>query len=258
MKLEGRVAAITGGTRGIGRAIAEAVLREGGLVLMNGRSREKYEATVEEIGAPDRCHFFPGDVTDKAVAEGLVDETIKRFGKIDILVNNAGGIRVPAPFVDLPDDEWDYAIAWNLNAPFWSSRRAIPDMLKRNWGRIINMSSMYGKMSTPSVAHYVTTKHGLNGLTKAIAAEFGQMGITCNSICPGLIITDIVRDTAPDTAATIGMTYDEYVDFVVSPSMIKRPNTVEEVAAMAVLLCSEEGGGITGTMMSVDGGSAPY
>jgi 3-hydroxybutyrate dehydrogenase len=258
MKLEGRVAAITGGTRGLGRGMAEAFLAEGAKVVVNGRTAEKGAATLAEIGAGDALHFHAGDITKQENAEGLIDEAISHFGQLDILVNNAGGLNVPASIIDMPDEEWLFALDWNVNAPFWATRRALPGMVERGWGRVINISSMFGKMASPSVSQYVTTKHALNGFTKAVSVEYGAQGVTCNSICPGLVITDIVKDNGPDTAATLDMSFDEYVDMIVAPSAIKRPNTVEEVAAMAVLLASDVGGGITGTMMSVDGGASPY
>ena len=258
MKLEGKVAAVTGGTRGLGRGIAEAFLAEGARVMVNGRNAEKAQATMDEIGAGDALHFHAGDITKQENAEGLVDATIAHFGQLDILVNNAGGVNQPAMVVDMTDEEWLSTLDWNLNAPFWATRRALPGMIERGWGRVINMSSMFGKVGCPGISQYVTTKHALNGFTKAVSAEYAAGGVTCNSLCPGLVITDVVEATGPDAAAAIGMTYDDYVDMLVAPSDIKRTNKVEEVAAMAVLLASEAGGGITGTMMSVDGGSSPY
>ena len=257
-KLDGKVAAITGGSRGIGRGIAEAFLAEGAKVVINGRSREKGEKTLAEMGAGDAAHFVAGDVTSREVCEGLVEETVRHFGTIDIMVNNAGGVGDPAMLVDMKEEEWQFVLNWNLNHPMWCTKAALRHMLPKRWGRIIHVSSMYGKLAIPAVSHYVTTKHALNGFTKAIAHEVGTEGVTVNAICPGFVMTDILVETGPHTAKASGMEFEQWLEAVVSPSAIKRMNTVEEVGAMAVLLASEEGGGITGAMLNVDGGTAPY
>ena len=258
MELEGRVAAITGGTRGIGRAIAEAFLAEGAKVVINGRSPEKGQRALDEMGAGDNATFFAGDVTDQAVCEGLIDHTVEHYGKIDILVNNAGGGGASCLLADMPDEDWNFVLDWNLNHPMWCMRRALKPMMAQQWGRIINISSMYGKVPLPMVSHYVTTKHALNGLTKCVAHEVGTMGITVNSLCPGGILTDVMEEMGPDTAAALGMEFEEFLTFMASPSAIKRLNDVEDVAMVAVLLASDAGAGITGSMISIDGGTAPY
>jgi 3-hydroxybutyrate dehydrogenase len=256
--LDGRTAVVTGGTRGIGRGIAEMLHAEGANVVLNGRSEAKGQQALDEMGGGDRLHFIAGDVQQQSVCEGLVASAVEKYGSIDIVVANAGGVGDPAPVAELGDEEWNSVLNWNLNHPFWLARAALKHMIPAGWGRIIMISSMYGKIPIPGVAPYVTTKHALNGLTKVIAQETGTLGITCNALCPGLIITDIVRDTAPASAAAIGMEYDDYVNMIVSGSAIKRPNTVDEVAAVARLLCSDAGAGITGATLSIDGGSSPY
>jgi 3-hydroxybutyrate dehydrogenase len=254
----GRVALITGGTRGIGRGIADALLAEGAMVVVNGTSDDKGRACLEEMGARDRTHFISGDVKDQQVCEGLVESTVARFGSIDIVVNNSGGGGQTSLTVDMPDEEWEASLNWNLNHPFWCTRAALRHMIPNGWGRIINLSSMYGKVPLAGFPHYVTTKHAINGFTKAVAAEVGSQGITVNSLCPGVVLTDIWEQNAPAAAAAMGMTYDEYVATIVAGSALKRANTVEEVAALAVFLCSPAGAGITGACLSVDGGTAPY
>jgi 3-hydroxybutyrate dehydrogenase len=257
-KLDGRVAAITGGTAGIGRAIAEAFLAEGATVSLNGRSQTKGEKVLAELGAGARASFQAGDVTQVENVEAFIDGTVARHGKIDILVNNAGGGSVLVPTVDMPYDAWDHTIKWNLYSTFWASKRALPTMLAQHWGRIINISSVEGKHGKPVLGPYVAAKHAINGLTKTIAQEYGTQGVTCNSICPGLVITDIVNENGPSTAAAMGMTFEEMVALYSSEAATKRPTTVEEVAAVAVLLASEVGGGITGSAISVDGGTSAY
>jgi NAD(P)-dependent dehydrogenase (short-subunit alcohol dehydrogenase family) len=258
MKLEGKIAAITGGTAGIGRGVATAFLNEGATVVINGRNQEKGEKVVSELDGADRAMFVAGDVTKREDVDQLVATTIERFGRIDILVNNAGGAARLAPTVDLYDEDWDLVMKWNLYSTFWATRAALRDMLPRKSGRIINISSVEGKHGKPVVTSYCAAKHAINGFTKAVAKEVGTEGITINSICPGLILTDIVLDNGPKTAAAMGITFDEMVDLYVQDSAIKRPNTVEEVAAVAVLLASEEAAGITGATFSVDGGTAAY
>jgi NAD(P)-dependent dehydrogenase (short-subunit alcohol dehydrogenase family) len=256
--LDGRVAVVTGGTRGIGRGIAEAFLTEGASVVVNGRSAAKGQAMLDEVGAGDRLAFYEGDITEQAVCEGLVDFAVERYGSIGLLVNNAGGAGDPAPVVDMTDTIWQFVLNWNLNHPFWCTRRALKHMIPAGWGRIINISSMYGKVPLPTVAHYVTTKHALNGLTKVVAQEVGTLGITCNAICPGFVMTDVLMEDGPNTAAAMGMTFEDWLNAVVQPSALKRVNTVEEVAGMALLLASDAGAGITGALLNVDGGSSPY
>ncbi|MCC6383163.1 MAG: SDR family oxidoreductase [Dehalococcoidia bacterium] len=258
MKLEGKVAAITGGTRGIGRGIAEAFVQEGATVALNGRSQAKGEQALREMNAGERVIFVAGDVTKQSDVESFVDETVRRFGRIDILVNNAGGSSGFAPIVDLEDGPWQEAIDWNLNATFWGTRRAFRYMIPQQWGRVVNISSVEGKHGKPGIAAYVTTKHAINGFTKAAAKEVGTLGITVNAICPGLIITDIVRENGTAAAAAMGLTFEGMVAKFAEEAAIKRQNTVEEVAAMAVLLASDVGAGITGALLSVDGGTASY
>lgn len=258
MKLENKVAAITGGTAGIGRAIAESYLAEGASVTVMARNQTKAQRMLDELGVGNRCVFMTGDATSQTDVESFVDTTIERFGGMDILVNNAGGAGELQPVSDLPDDAWDLVMKWNLYSTFWASRRAVKPMIANGWGRIINISSTEGKVGKPVLTAYTAAKHAVNGLTKSMAKEVGTLGITVNAICPGLVITDIIRDNGPRTAEAMGMSFDEMIEMFAQESAIKRPNTVEEVAALAVLLASEAGAGITGATLSVDGGSAPY
>jgi 3-hydroxybutyrate dehydrogenase len=257
-ELDGRVAAVTGGTRGIGRAIAEAFLAEGAKVVITGTSPDKGAQALEEIGRPDDVLFVQADAKQRADCERVIDTTIEHFGKIDILVNNAGGASNHAMVADLTDEALDDALKWNLWSTFWSSRRAVKPMLEQGWGRIINISSVEGKVGKPGVAIYVTAKHAVNGLTKSMAQEVGPMGVTVNALCPGAIETDIMMNEGPAAAEAMGLTYQGLLEWFAEESAIKRLMTVEDVANLSVLLASEAGGGITGSLISVDGGSAPY
>jgi 3-hydroxybutyrate dehydrogenase/3-oxoacyl-[acyl-carrier protein] reductase len=257
--VDGRTAVITGGTRGIGRGIAEILLEHGANVVVNGRSEEKGQQALKEMGGGDNVHFIAGDVMKKDDVEALVDGAHERYGSVDVLVNNAGGITGHGMIADLDDWAWLGTIEWNLNSAFWATRRALRYMVPQGWGRIINISSVEGKQANkPGVSNYITTKHALNGLTKATAFEYGPMGITCNAICPGAIETDIMKASGPDAAATAGLTYEQFLQSYADESMIKRLNMVDEVAAMALLLASEPGAGVTGALLNVDGGTAPW
>jgi 3-hydroxybutyrate dehydrogenase len=258
MKLEGKVAAVTGGSAGIGRAIAEAYLEEGASVAIMARNAEKAASVLADIDAGDRLIFIQGDAMDQDAVEGFVDKTAEHFGRVDILVNNAGGAGDLQPTINLSDEAFDECMKWNVYSTFWGTRRALKYMTENQWGRIINISSMEGKHGKPVLTAYTTAKHAINGMTKSVAREVGTQGITVNAICPGLVITDIVRDNGPKTAEAMGMSFDEMVAVFSKEAAIERPNTVEEVAAVAVLLASDLGGGITGALLSVDGGTAQY
>jgi 3-hydroxybutyrate dehydrogenase len=152
----------------------------------------------------------------------------------------------------------DVTVKWNLYSAFWASRKALEYMIPQQSGRIINISSVEGKHGKPAIPAYVTCKHALIGLTKAIARENGTSGITCNAICPGLVWTDVLVATGPDSAREMGLTFDQMVDQFAQETALKRISTIEEVAAVAVLLASDVAGGITGSAYNVDGGTAAY
>jgi 3-hydroxybutyrate dehydrogenase len=257
-KLDGRVAAITGGTAGIGLGIAKAFLAEGASVALNGRSKDKGDKVLSELGVGERAIFIAGDVMNGDEVDAFIDQTRDHFGHLDILVNNAGGAGVLLPTVDMPFDDWEMTIRWNLHSTFIATKRALPGMIAQGWGRIINISSVEGKVGKPVITAYVAAKHGIIGLTKGVAREVAEQGVTVNAICPGIIITDIVKENGPRTAAAMGLSFDEMIALYTAESAIKRPNTVEEVGNAAVMLACDLGGGITGAAISVDGGTSPY
>lgn len=258
MQLDGKVALITGGSTGIGRGIAEAYLAQGAKVAINGRNADKGALALKEMDAGDNAVFLLGDVTQREDVDALVEGTVERFGAIDILVNNAGGLIATAPVADLSDEDWDYAIRWNLYSAFWGTRAALKHMIPAGRGRIINISSIEGKHGKPGIPAYVVSKHAMQGLTKAVAKEVGTMGITVNALCPGLVWTDILQQTGPDSAAAMGLTFDEMVKQFSDETAIKRLNTVEEVALVAVMLATDAAAGITGALYSIDGGTAAF
>lgn len=258
MELEGRVAAITGGTRGIGRAIAEAFVAEGAKVVINGRSEDKGRQAIEEMNAGDAVDFIAGDVKTREGCEALVDRAVEKYGRIDIMVPNAGGSTGAAPVAEMTDEAVQDALLWNYWHTFWSMRKSLEHMIPQQFGRIINISSIEGKAGKPAVSHYVANKHAINGLTKSCAQEVGTLGITVNALCPGAIETDVMKSEGPGAAEAMGMDYQGLLDWFASESAVKRLNEVEDVALVATLLASDAGAGITGSLISVDGGTLPY
>jgi 3-hydroxybutyrate dehydrogenase len=256
--LQDRVALVTGGSRGIGRAIAEAFLAEGAKVTITGTNADKGAQAIHEMARPDDTLFVQADAKTREDCERAVDAAIERFGRVDILVNNAGGASNHAPVADLSDEAMDDALKWNLWSTFWSSRKVVKPMVERGWGRIINMSSVEGKVGKPGIAIYVTAKHAVNGFTKSMAQELGTTGVTVNALCPGVIETDITRAEGPGAAEAMGITYEQLIEHFAQEAATKRVMEVEDVAAVAVLLASDAGGGITGSLISIDGGTAPY
>ncbi len=258
MRLDGKIAAITGGTAGIGLGMAAHFLNEGARVAIMGRNADKGEKALKELNAGDRAIFVAGDVLEQADVEGLIDRTNDQFGSLDILVNNAGGASDLEPLVNLPNEAFDNVMKWNVYSMFWATRHALKILMEKQSGRIINISSMEGKRGKPVFTAYTAAKHAVNGFTKSLAQEVGTIGITVNAICPGLVMTDAITDNAPASAERMGITFEELINYMTEESALKRPNTVDEVAALAVLLASDEGSGITGAILSVDGGTTQY
>src|SRR6478609_5098312 len=181
--LDGKVACITGGTRSIGRGMAEAFVAAGAAVVVNGRDEAKGRQAISEMSAGDqsvasRLEFFGGDASKQETVEGLVDFTIEHFGRLDICCLNSGGVLHTAPVAQMSDEEWALEVDWNLNQVFWGMRRALNHMIPREYGRIIVTSSVEGKLGKPGIAGYATTKHAVNGLVKSAALEVGTLGIT--------------------------------------------------------------------------------
>jgi 3-hydroxybutyrate dehydrogenase len=258
-RLDGRVAVITGGSRGIGAGMVRAFLRAGARVAFNARNPERAEALVNELQSPGALWYCQGSVTRSEDVTRLIDGAVERFGRLDVLVNNAGGSGAMAPVAELDEAAWEDDLRLNLTSVFLATKAALQHMLPAGYGTIINVSSVEGKVAVPSMAAYVATKHGVNGFTKAVAAEVGRSGITVNAVCPGLILTDAVLEGGPGLAASLGMSFDDMVEKVFkAKSLTGELNTVEQVAHLALFLASEAGRGITGAALSVDGGIAPY
>ena len=213
---------------------------------------------MDGLAAGDSVHFIAGDVKLRADCEAVVQGTVDHFGAIDILVPNAGGGSDYAPVAQMTDEAMNDAMVWNFWHTFWTMRAALNHMIPREWGRIITMSSVEGKVGKPAISSYVAAKHAINGLTKSAAKEVGTLGITVNAVCPGAIETDVMMSQGPGAAEAMGLTYQGLLDLFANESAVKRLNDAEDVAAVAVLLASEAGAGITGSMISIDGGTSPY
>ena len=256
MPLDGQVAAITGGTGGIGRAIAEEFVAQGAKVVVGGRNAVAGQHTVEEFGGPERARFHQGDVACREVVDGIVGCAVDAFGQLDVMVLNAGGGESPGPVYSLTDEQWDRDMRVNLHHVFWGLRRSLQVMIPRRRGSVIVMSSIEGRQSKAGLAGYSTAKHALCGLTRCAALDVEPFGITVNAILPGLVDTDKLRSNGPAAAQEMGLgSLDELVELFVGDSAIGRPNTVEEVAAVALFLASDVGRSITGGLFPVDGGT---
>lgn len=255
--LAGRVAIITGSTSGIGLGIARALAGAGADVVINGLGNaDDIEATCQHLARETgvRVAYNGANLMEAAGASALVTNTIADFGKLDILVNNAG-IQHVSPIEDFPTDKWDAIIALNLSASFHTIRSAFGPMKAAGWGRIVNLASVHGLIASPYKSAYVAAKHGLVGLTKTIALEGAQFGVTCNAVCPGYVWTPLVEAQIEDTAKVRGISRDEVINNVLlaaQPS--KRFVTVEELGAYAAFLCSDGACSITGAALPVDGG----
>jgi NAD(P)-dependent dehydrogenase (short-subunit alcohol dehydrogenase family) len=246
-KLNDKVALITGGGRGIGRAIALTFAQHGARVAVAARTREQVETVAQEIG--DNAVALVCDVANP-------DQVAQIFADIkpDILVNNAG-IAESATLINTTDELWHRHLSINLSGTFYCTRAALPAMLEKRWGRIINIASIAAKTGAPYIGAYAASKHGVLGLTRALAMEVAASGITVNAICPGYVDTDMVSRGVEQITSKTGRSAEEALEILKRMSPQNRLVTAEEVAAMVLLLASDEGRGITGQGINIDGGS---
>ncbi|MDQ7840332.1 MAG: 3-hydroxybutyrate dehydrogenase [bacterium] len=253
--LEGKSAVVTGAASGIGLAIAQDLARAGASVCIADlhavRGRQAADAIVTAGGV---ARFVRTDVAHSDDVRAMVEVAVADFGGLDILVNNAG-LQYVAPIVDYPEDKWDLLVGVLLRGTFLCTKYALPHMIRRRWGRIVNIASAHGLVASPFKSAYVSAKHGVAGFTKVAAWEVAEHGITVNAICPGYVRTPLVEGQIADQARVHGIPEAEVVQrIMLEPHAIKRMIEPDEVAAMVVYLCSEAAGMITGAALTMDGG----
>lgn len=255
--LKSLAAVITGSTSGIGLGIARALAESGADVMLNGFGDkdeiEKIRAEIEtDFGV--KALYDGANMTKPEEIAGMIARAEKAFGKLDILVNNAG-IQHVSPIESFPIEKWDAIIAINLSSSFHTTRAAFAGMKERKFGRIINIASAHALVASPFKSAYVAAKHGIMGLTKTVALEGAEFGVTCNAICPGYVKTPLVEKQIPDTAKARGMTEEEVIQKVILEAQpTKKFVGIDEVAALAVFLAGPNGGSMTGAAYQIDGG----
>jgi len=255
--LRGKIAIVTGSTSGIGLGIASALAAAGCDIMLNGFGDAVAIADIAQGLTADhgiRVAYSPADMAKPAEISEMVRATVEQLGDVDILVNNAG-IQHVAKVVDFPEDRWDAVIAINLSAAFHAAKAALPHMIAGGWGRIINIASAHGLVASGEKAAYVTAKHGLVGLTKVIAIEAANSGVTCNAICPGWVLTPLVRQQIEARAAAQGISFQQaHDDLLREKQPMLQYTTPEKIGGLAVFLCGEAASTMTGAALSIDGG----
>ena len=247
MFLSGKRALVTGSTSGIGLAIARALAGEGAEVVLNGFGDE---AEIAKLKDELTASHVNADLTTREGCEALMAEA----GAVDILVNNAGMQHV-SPVEDFPPEKWDMVIALNLTAAFHTTRLAVPHMKASGWGRLINTASAHSLTASPFKSAYNASKHGIAGFTKTVALELAQTGVTANCISPGYVWTPLIEGQIPDTMKARGLTREQVInDVLLAKQPTKRFVQPDEVGALALFLCREEAGNVTGANWSIDGG----
>ena len=255
--LANKTAVVTGSTSGIGLGCARAFAEQGANVVINGLGDadeiEQTRAAIEsDFGVS--CRYSPANMLHGDQIAGMIADAEKEFGSVDVLVNNAG-IQYVSPVDEFPIDKWDAIIAINLTSAFHAVRAALPGMKERGWGRIINTASAHALVASPYKSAYVAAKHGIAGLTKTVALEVAEQGITVNAICPGYVWTPLVEAQIPDTMKARNMTEEEVKkDVMLKAQPTKKFVTIEQVAGYAVFLCSDTASSITGSILPIDGG----
>ena len=250
-------AIVTGSTSGIGLGIADALAAAGMNVMLNGFG-DPAEIEETRAGLADRhgvaVSHHGADMTRPEEIAALVSETETAFGQVDVVVNNAG-IQHVAPIDEFPIDKWDAILAINLSSAFHTTRLTLAGMKARGWGRIINLASAHGLVASPFKSAYVAAKHGMLGLTKTVALEAAEHGVTVNAICPGYVLTPLVEKQIPDTAKARGLSEEQVKrDVLLGAQPTKQFVTTEQLGALAAFLCSDAAASITGTALPVDGG----
>ena len=255
--LTGKTAIVTGSTSGIGQGIARALAAKGANLVINGfGDSEQIERDCADLRESFGVEviYHGADLTRAEEIEALIGAARERFGGVDILVNNAG-VQHVAPIDEFPPEKWDLIIALNLSAAFHTTRLCLPLMRAAGWGRIINLASAHALVASPFKSAYVAAKHGIAGLTKVVALEAAEDGITCNAICPGYVWTPLVEGQVADTARARGISEEAVKrDVLLAAQPSKQFVTIEQVGEFASFLCSDAAASMTGTITPVDGG----
>jgi NAD(P)-dependent dehydrogenase (short-subunit alcohol dehydrogenase family) len=255
MKLEGRVAIVTGGGGGIGRVIALRFTREGAAVVVAGPTDEKIKSVEKEIlESGGRALAVRTDVADEPEVERMVAATLSAFGQVDILVNNAGVAGPTALVHNISLEDWERTFAINLRGAFLCAKHVLPFLIERRSGRLINITSIAGLQAYAYRSPYCASKWGMIGLTQTLAQEGGQFGITANAIAPGPVRGPRIERVIRNRAEEMKLPYEEVVRQYVEPTALKRMVEEEDIAAMALFLASDEGGNITGETLNISAG----
>ena len=249
--LSGKSALVTGAASGIGRAIAEDLSRRGARVLLADIDESSLRAVAAALSGSVTQR---ADISSRDDCRALVERARRDWGGVDILVNNAG-LQHVAPVEEFPEDRWEYIVRVMLIGAFLLTKYAIPDMYRKGWGRIVNVSSLHGLVASPYKSAYISAKHGLMGLTKTVALEAAERGVTVNAICPSYVRTPLVEKQIADQARVNRMDQAEVIEkIMLAPAAIKRLLEPSEVAAYVAFLCTDEASGITGSAQLIDMG----
>jgi 3-hydroxybutyrate dehydrogenase len=255
--LNGKTAVVTGSTSGIGLGIARALAAQGSNIVLNGfGDRDEIEELRGNLAREHNVQvaYSKADISKQDDIAGMIELAGTEFGGADIVVNNAG-IQFVAPVDEFPVEKWDAIISINLTGAFHTSRLAVPGMKRKGWGRIVNVASAHALIASPFKSAYVSAKHGIAGLTRTVALEVAEHGITVNAICPGYVMTPLVEKQIPEQAAARGISPEAVVrDVLLAAQPTKRFVEVAEIGALAAFLCSDNARSITGTLLPVDGG----
>lgn len=250
-ELKEKCAVVTGAANGIGQAVAEALSAQGVRVLLADIDEARGQTVAKSLPG---AVFQRADMASREDCRALIARAEKEWGRLDILVNNAG-LQHVSPVEEFPEDRWEHMLRVMLIGPFLLTRYALPLMYARKWGRIINMSSLHGLVASPYKSAYISAKHGLMGLTKTVALEAADKGVTVNAVCPSYVRTPLVEKQIADQARVHNLSESDVIEkIMLAPAAVKRLLEPGEVAAYVMFLCSEAAGGITGSAQVMDCG----
>jgi len=251
--MKSKLAIITGAASGIGFAIAKSFAQAGAnfvIADIDPAAGERAKTELQALGVAGE--FVATDVSQSAAVQKLIHTAADRFGRIDILVNNAG-LQHISPIIDFPEDRWEHLIGVMLTGTFLCCKYALPHMIRQKWGRVINVASLHGKVASPFKSAYISAKHGVLGLTKVIALEAAEHNITANAICPAYVRTPLVDKQIAEQARRHGISHEDVVRKIMTePAAIHRLLDPDEVASLALYLCSDAASGITGAAIDID------